>query len=484
MSRKILGLDIQNNAVSAVLISSGIKGAVIEAHDYVPFSTQGDHENELAVALEMVAKKIDVFGSVCVASFPADWISYRNLKLPFKGKKKISKILPYELEPTLPLPVDDLIIDFHVIKRAEHTDHTDIIAAAVDKSELQSYLDNLSTFHIDPEIVTVQSYPAALCIANLIDGSKKWLFIDLDNTRATMFVGTSGNIRLMRSFAISSNDIPSSAERFCTNVYQTLSAFGDELGFDFQPDEILISGSGLDVPDFENHLATSLEVPIKRINLVRDTDVIKQHPLEQSWIPHKNDGAFALALMEIQGNYGLNFRKGPFAPKKFWQEHKKSLIKTGILAAVVIALAFTNLVLDSYLMNKKFNRLNRQIEDTFTSIFPDVKKIVDPLQQMKIKMQAARRNALLPGATDRSIRTIDILRDISRLTPKEVDVNLTRLVVSMDSVVISGNTDTYKSVDGIKSSLEQADFFKKIVISSANIDKSDNRVRFKLKIDL
>ena len=103
---------------------------------------------------------------------------------------------------------------------------------------------------------------------------------------------------------------------------------------------------------------------------------------------------------------------------------------------------------------------------------------------MKIKMQAARRNALLPGATDRSIRTIDILRDISRLTPKEVDVNITRLVVSMDSVVISGNTDTYKSVDGIKSSLEKADFFKKIVISSANIDKSDNRVRFKLKIDL
>ncbi|UCD89890.1 MAG: PilN domain-containing protein, partial [Desulfobacterales bacterium] len=82
------------------------------------------------------------------------------------------------------------------------------------------------------------------------------------------------------------------------------------------------------------------------------------------------------------------------------------------------------------------------------------------------------------------IGTIDFILDISILTPNEVDVNLPRLVVSMDIVVISGNTDTYKSVDGIKSSLEQADFFKKIVISSANIGKSDNRVRFKLKIDL
>jgi len=484
MSRKILGLDIQNDAVSAVLVSSGIKGATIEAHDYVPISNESDRENGLAVSLEMIAKKINIFGSVCVASFPADLISYRNLKVPFKGKKKISKILPYELEPTLPLPVDDLIIDFHAIKRAEDRGHTDIIAASVEKSELQSYLDLLSTFDIDPEIVTVHGYPAALCLANLIDESKKWLFIDIDNTKATMFAGMSGNIRLMRSFPISSDDIQYTAERFCTNVYQTLSAFEDTLGLDFQPDEILITGCGLDVPGFENHLSKFFEIPIKRIDLVRDADVIKHYPSEQSWIPHKNDGAFALALMEIQGNYGLNFRKGLFAPKKFWQEHKKSLIKTGILAAVVAALAFSNVVLDSYLMNKKLNRLNHQITDTFTSKFPDVKRIVDPLQQMRTKMQEARRNALLPGETDRNIRTIDILRDISRLVPKAVDVNLTRLVIGMDSVVISGNTDTYKSVDGIKSSLEQAEFFKKIVISSANIDKSDNRIRFKLKIDL
>ena len=47
---------------------------------------------------------------------------------------------------------------------------------------------------------------------------------------------------------------------------------------------------------------------------------------------------------------------------------------------------------------------------------------------------------------------------------------------------ISGDTNTFNSVDTIKSRLEQVDAFKKITISSANINKSDNRVRFKLKI--
>jgi hypothetical protein len=247
---------------------------------------------------------------------------------------------------------------------------------------------------------------------------------------------------------------------------------------------MLLTGCRLDAADFESHLSKMLTVPIKRIDLVRDTDIIKHYRSEQPWIPHQNDGAFALALMGVQGSNGLNFRTGPFAAKKFWEENKRNLIKTSILAAMVALLALANIVLDSYLMNKKINRLDNQITNIFTSTFPDVKKIVDPLQQMRTKMQEVRGNTLLPGETRRGIQAIDILRDISRLVPKAVDVNLTRMVVATDSVVLSGNTDTYKSVDNIKNSLEQAQFFKKIVISSANIDKSDNRVQFKLKIDL
>ena len=56
------------------------------------------------------------------------------------------------------------------------------------------------------------------------------------------------------------------------------------------------------------------------------------------------------------------------------------------------------------------------------------------------------------------------------------------MVLGLENVVISGDTDTFNSVDSIKSRLEQVDSFKKIIISSANINKSDNRVRFKLKI--
>jgi len=80
------------------------------------------------------------------------------------------------------------------------------------------------------------------------------------------------------------------------------------------------------------------------------------------------------------------------------------------------------------------------------------------------------------------MRTIDILNNISNRIPRETDVTLTRMVIGSENVVISGDTDTFNSVDTIKSRLEQEDAFKKITISSANINKSDNRVRFNLKV--
>jgi general secretion pathway protein L len=228
----------------------------------------------------------------------------------------------------------------------------------------------------------------------------------------------------------------------------------------------------------------SLGFSVKRTDFVRDTEIIKEHADAQAWNPHQMDNSFSLALMEIEGTNGLNFRKGPFAPKKFWEEHKRNLIKTGILAGLVLAIAFFNVVLDSYFMGKNLTRLNNQITGVFTSTFPDVKKIVDPLQQMQIKIQEARKNALLPGVTDNNIRAIDILNNISKLISKDINVDFTRLVIGAESTVISGDTDTFNSVDSIKNSLEKSDLFKKIIISSANINKSDNRVRFKIKINL
>ncbi len=484
MKRKILGLDIRDDSVSAVLLACSIKRTEIEAHLYVPISEPKDFESGLAAALETIIEKIDVTGAVCASSFPADRISYRNLYVPFKKENKIRQMLPYELEPALPIAVDELIIDFHNVTLPDQADHTELIAAAIEKTELESYLGILASLNIEPEIVTVGGYPAALCLTRLIASPENLLFLDIDRCQVSIFVVVSGEICLIRSFPIHSDNSLSAAEALCIGVRHTCAALEEIYGLDFQPAGLFVTGGGLDDPSVEQDLARTLQILAERTDLTNAVEIAPRHHSGQPWDPHQMDNALALALMEAERLSGLNFRRGPFAAKKFWSEHKASLLKTGLIAGLVLALAFSNVILGSYFTGKKLVRLDREINAIFTSTFPDVKKIRHPYQQMQIKIKALKTTAALPEGSGKNIRAIDILNDISRLIPKETDVNLTRLVIGSESVLIAGDTDTFNAVDDIKNRLEQVVFFKKITITSANIDRSDNRVRFKLKIHL
>jgi general secretion pathway protein L len=484
MSRKILGLDIRPDAVSAVLINSSIKGTVIEAHEHVLLSDRKEDRNGISASLETIEQKMNISDAICVASFPADEISFRNIQVPFKGPKKIKKILPYELESTLPFPVDDLIIDFIHIEIPDLTNTNNLITAAVEKSKLQTFLDTLATFNIEPEIVTVGGYPTAFSLANFLDSHKNWFFIDIDNNKSTIFIILSGRICLIRSFAIHAAARPNKIKSLCGNIKRTINALEKMLGLDFEPDGGFITGCGIDDLGFDKDMEQDLGFPIERVDILRNADILKSQAPPPSWIPSLMDNALSLALMEIEGAKGFNFRKGPFALKKFWEENKKNLIQTGVFFVLVLSLGCFNVFLDSYFMGKKLARLNHQITGIFTSTFPEIKNIVDPVQQMKIKIQQTGNNALLPGETEKQIRAIDILNAISKAIPKDVDVILTRFVMGSESVNISGDTDSFNSVDNIKSKLEQTDIFKKIIISAANIDKLDKRVHFKLKVDL
>ena len=484
MSRKILGLDIRPDAVSAVLINSSIKGTVIEAHGHVPLSGRKEDRNGLSTSLEIIEQKMDISDSICVASFPADEISFRNIKVPFKGQKKIKRILPYELEPTLPFPVEDLIIDFIQIEVPDHTHDKNLITASIEKSKLQSFFDTLATFNIEPEIVTVGGYPTAFSLANFLDSHKNWFFVDIDNHKSTIFIILSGRVCLIRSFPIHSAARLYKIKSLCGNIRRTIYALEKILGLDFEPNGGFITGCGIDDLGFDKDMEQALGIPIERVDMLRSADILKPQSLPPSWIPSLMDNALSLALMEVEGAKGFNFRKGPFALKKFWEENKKNLIQTGVFFVLVLSLGWFNVFLDSYFMEKRLARLNHQITGIFTSTFPEIKNIVDPVQQMKIKIQQAGNNALLPGETEKQIRAIDILNTISKAIPKEMDVILKTFVMGSESVSISGDTDSFNSVDNIKSKLEQADIFKKIIISAANIDKLDKRVHFKLNVNL
>ena len=164
-------------------------------------------------------------------------------------------------------------------------------------------------------------------------------------------------------------------------------------------------------------------------------------------------------------------------------KHKKNWIKTGIFAAAVVVLLLFNLITDSYTLNKQLNYYDQQIRSIFQATFPK-QKIVDAFQQMQINLKEAEKNSVVQSGTGPHLRSIDILNAISSSIPEAITVDVTRMVISPETVLISGNTDTFNSVEDIKSNLEQIDFFKRVTISSTNKDRSGKEIRFQLKVEL
>ena len=393
-------------------------------------------------------------------------------------------VLPFELEPTLPFAVEDLAIDFHILNGSPAGDQTELIAVAIEKKRLDPYIEALASIAVDPEKLTISGISTAMCLASQAEPDEDQLFIEIDNTHSTLFVLAGGRLQLIRSFPMP-NAGPTRSKQLCAQIQQTLAALHESSEFAFQPLEVVVSGHGLNEGNMEEEISQLLDMPVKKAALADRWNIPVEADSEQPWNTAQMDNALALALMEIEGLDGLNFHKGQFAAQKFITKNKSHLIKSGILAAAVLGLMFFSVLMESYTLNKQVRRLDNQMTEIFKATFPEVKQIKGgPYKHMQSRMQAAQNNAVFTAEAGPHVRSIDILKGISEKIPPSIKVNLTRLVVQPENVLISGTTDTYDSVDTIKSGLAQIQYFEKVTISSANIDRSGNEVRFVLKVEL
>jgi len=481
MGKRILGLDIQNKALAAVLVNSGFKESRVEAYTHIPFPETEEGESGVSAALDALVEDMPVADCVCIVSVPADLVSFRNLKVPFKQERKIRQILRFELEPTLPFPIDDVVVDFHVLKLDGQGEQTDLIAAACNAKGLKSILDLLVARRIQPQIVTVSGFPSALCLSRLGNIPESALVVDIRSDSSTIFVMHSRHLSMVRTLP-GDRAYDSRIDMLGQNIQRTLYSLEEINNHPFKPEHIFVTGPALDETGIVIALTRLLKVPITRIDLIKDIDTrIKEIP-SASWKPHQMNNALALALVEVIGLKGLNFRQGPFAIKKRWTEYRKNFNTLGILAAALLVVWLTSVSIDYFYKKNRLEALNGQIRKIFQTTFPDVKKIVDPLQQMRVSIDELRKISLYPTNGKNTVLAIDVLNDISKSIPNNIDVKFTRTVIGEDNVVINGNTDTFNSVDTIKNRLEQNETFESVTIISTTKEDASNRIKFRLKI--
>lgn len=499
MSRKILGLDIRGKSLSAVLINGTLQGNQIEVFEYIDFH-EVEHDRAInedsgveAVETEdftetfdallqrmllKVSEKIDISGCTCVASLPTSFISFRNIHVPFNNEKKIKQVIHFELEPVMPASVDDLVIDFKILDSTEENDETALVTASVERVHLESFESCLQKNGFDAQAVLPGGTAAADYLIKSCDLSD-YLFADVDGETCTLFVIKAKEVVFIRSFVMNRDDLVSLG----LDIKRTILSFCEQYDSDYDPETVFVSGPLFRTQTAAKELAGETGFKIELTDFCESTGFILDEQLKSSWDSTLYDNALALSYNAMFGISGLRFSERFFAVGKYFAEYKKQLTNAGILLLLVIIAGLGNIGFATYTVNKKVAAVRSEMVSLYKEAVPGAKVVSNPYAQMKGKVNEARKNSAFQDKSSGNIRVIDMLNEISKKLPGELDIEFSRFVLGTDNLQISGDSDTYASVDTMKKELERIDFFKKVVISSTTNNKSGEGVRFKLKME-
>ena len=482
MSRKILAIEVREDHIAAVLLARGLKTSSVTACVEVPLGSP--EESDVKVPLEhcllQLLEKIDAVDAHVVVSLPAKSVICRSLAVPFKDNAKIRQMLPFALEPLLPLEIDSLTIDF---QKSIITEENKVLAVAIANDYLENQMTYMHSVGLRPCLVVPGGIPLAKLIGSRDpDMPDKALILDVDQQVTTLLALQSGEVEMVRCIPFGVEDEPS-VKALAQRVRQTMTARADSNGRDVTPEMVYISGSGLRLPGSARRLTEALALPVKSCDISQLLPEVEIGPAAR-WNGRLMNGALALAHMEAEGTACPNFHRVSSPLGNYWDAYRTFVTGPAILAALVLLLGLGGVLLDSFNLKKRGDALDARIAGVFEATFPDTPLTAAPLDQMKNKLKEAKQSETGPASGGTAAHGIDILLQVSQAIPASIDVVFKQLIIGGGTVTISGQTTGFDAVDEIKSLLEKNAIFNEVSIASANMSKAGDMVRFKLKIDL
>ncbi len=497
MQGKITGIDITEDQITAVQVQTGLKGCQILACARVPVE-----DGDLNEALEALSGSIVLKSDTYLATIPGDHVSFRNLSMPFKDVKKIRQALPFEMESMLPFQVEDLLIDFIM---TDSPARGEVFAASCNRAFISEYLGTLQRNGFDPDVLEIRCSPLASWLLRQLGTPDHILLLEIGEKNSAMVLCLNRRIALIRVFRSNNAPIIQSIPKghdtndlegpppeevvacfnfLCATIRNTVHAFASERNTLPGPEKLFLTGIGALYPKAEELLSQSLDLTAERIDMSNDKRVRMGADIVKDWSPALMNGALSLALRNTRKEEGFNFRREEFERKKRYFGLKKAAPKVAVFLFLILSFLAADMVIDYYTLKKEYKILSREITSVFKQTLPEVIRIVDPVQQLRVKIKELKKSTSLRPETGTNKKVLDLLKDISQRIPTALNVHVNRMVIDAETVRISGKTDAFNEVDKIKNNLEPSPLFSGVTISSANLDRTGKGVRFEIRMDL
>jgi len=495
MANTLFALDIHDDLVTGVMVEHTAKTYIIAA---CGMAQTGYRSPETALA-EVIAQVGSTRGDLRVA-LAAEHFFFRNLQFPFSDKNKIGKILPGELAENSPLEAGNMVFDYLLAKK--NGTEAEVLAATAEKTFIDEQLRALQALLLDPESLGISGIHGALETCQLAGAAERFLYLDVGFRRAVLVLILAGQITLVRSlvfdsglqagFRITEGTGDVSAIR-PENSAKTYSSFAHAVR-----QTLLASRTGLEGRDLPLYLAgplsassgladalrTELGTKVHVPDLLSLASVEIKEELAAKWHAGAMDRALALALGNTKSSRGFNFRQGRLKKRGSIREYGRYGKIAALPLVLLTLLVFAALWRDHATLKQQQIALDKQIREIFSQTLPEVTRVVNPVQQLQVRIKEAKQAYKSAGSEESAdLGILSLLAEISERIPASMQVQIVRMVADQNDVRLKGTTGNFNIVDTMQKELGKSPYFAKVEISSANLSAKGGEVDFELKLD-
>jgi len=491
MGRRSIGIDITPSVIYAVQLERRGRELRIERAFAKAVSDGVSSEKEAsAVTIEALRSLIEEGGfrghAPVAVAVPDGALLFQNMESDLPTLDHVRQVIAFELEDDFPLPADELVIDICSSRRTADKAWA-LLVGAVRKDALQERMKMLAQAGIDCDIAGANV--CALCAATLAnhpETAEGRSVIVLAGGRGMLIAVTQAEgiltVRNVPSPVEAADEAYSdraAKEAALTLVREIELTWRDAFAEPFASGTRIILAGETGFTDgaaevFKQELPCEVTVldPFARIG---DSEKLETGPAYAV--------AVGLALEAMDEKVpGINFLEVDRLKAKRTVGLRRAVVFLGVLLVAIVASSIAGLFLQLRRLENKSRLVKAEINRIFLSALPEAGHIVNEeaqVQELNARLKALREEYNAFSAVGISGMTpLAVLQKISASVPRNLNIKISEMDIGGRSVRLTGITDSFSSVDELKSHLEELPEFEAVETGPVDMGRGENEVRF------
>ena len=512
--KRILSFDVNRTHVHAVQVY--LTGRTMRIEKFLEEKIEPGQATTLqertAQAIKNIIAHADHYHAI-YAAINSSVVVFKELTLPFLDYEKINMVVKYEVEPLLPFPIANAVIDFIITKQNTEEKSSTVLVAAVLKEQLAQYLSVFGQAGVDPQVVTIDLfalYGLYRSIPEYMNETQDVALIDFGvhstriafiNNGQLKFIRTlpKGLINIAKAVSDELKIQPSEAmeqimrfglehqEDSAYNAVMTrvLTTFWSEIDFTIRSFEtqvgqdtvtkLLLLGRGSEIKDVCRFITTLVNKPCSLfsvVSLLHDSKIVVQNG---NHIPRSHIICLSSVFPSKITNR-FNILSGDFMPADKGLFKKQAIVAGSLFSLVLVTLLFSTFW-RLHSLKSELRSSNAQavaaLKESFKGLGGSILKNVVSDAQNQLNKQEQVVGFMDP--TRPSILAY-LLELTNKIDKQQTGFVVESIVIDSETMKIKAKVRDFEALKVLEKSLHESKMFKFNPIDTIDFDLEINLV--------